>query len=187
MVLINRISYLVDMHDNTPSAVIAKQIRIRRRQLGLNREQLASECAAAGVPGLTAAALTNIETGRPDASGKRRREVSAEELLVLSYALRVHPVDLVVPGDAPDDAPYAVAPNVSTTAGTAREWIAGYGFLSPIESVADMAEAVQFMPEARAGELMRRWWTPEREQENIRQVNRWQRDRNEIPDPDDES
>lgn len=81
----------------TPSAMIAKQVRKRRADLGMNREDLAKRCADLGAPKLTVAAITNIETGRPDAAGKRRREVSMEELVILARALRTPPILLVFP------------------------------------------------------------------------------------------
>ncbi len=75
--------------DQTPSGVIAARVRARRRLIGLNRQQLAERCANAGTSRLTLAALTNIETGRPDSQGRRRREITVEELLVLAAALGV--------------------------------------------------------------------------------------------------
>lgn len=153
-------SYLVDMH-STPSELIAKQVRVARRRLGLNRQQLADRCASIGAPQLTLAALTNIETGRPDSSGKRRRDITVEELLALAHALGVHPVDLMVPGDAGDDEPYNVTPDVTTTAAVARGWIAGTDFLVAPETPADLAMAIQAMPKARAQALARKWMTPQ--------------------------
>ena len=86
------------MH-STPSDIIASQVRKRRRQVNMNRQQLAERCASIGAPQITVAALTNIETGRPDKDGKRRREVTVEELLALAHALSINPVDLMVPAD----------------------------------------------------------------------------------------
>jgi transcriptional regulator with XRE-family HTH domain len=77
------------MH-STPSDVIADQLRKHRARLGLTREQLAEECARLGADHLTFAALTNIETGRRDrTTGRRRREVTVDELEVLAHALAV--------------------------------------------------------------------------------------------------
>ena len=81
----------------TASDTIAEQVRRHRTRLGLNREQLADECARLGAPDLTYAALTNIETGRRNKDGKRRREVSVDELLVLGLALAVPPLLLLLP------------------------------------------------------------------------------------------
>ncbi|MER7838433.1 helix-turn-helix transcriptional regulator [Streptomyces sp. NPDC096040] len=152
------------MH-STPSEVIATQVRKRRRQLDLNRQQLAEKCASIGAPQLTTAALTNIETGRPDKDGKRRREVTVEELLALACALSIHPVDLMVPADLADDAPYEVTSAIATTAATARGWISGTAFLVPPETPMDFAVAIQAMPKERAQAVSRDWFTPERQQE----------------------
>ncbi|GHA63976.1 hypothetical protein GCM10010330_15990 [Streptomyces tendae] len=150
------------MH-STPSDVIAAQVRKRRRQLDLNRQQLADKCASIGAAQITTAALTNIETGRPDKSGKRRREVTVEELLALSHALSTNPVDLMVPADADDEDPYEVTPELTTTSATARDWISGTAFLVPPESPMDFAIAIQAMPTERAQEVSRAWFTPERQ------------------------
>ncbi|MBI0374708.1 helix-turn-helix transcriptional regulator [Streptomyces albiflaviniger] len=86
------------MHSTrTASDTIAEQVRKHRTRLGLNREQLADECARLGAPDLTYAAITNIETGRRKSDGTRRREVTVDELLVLGLALAVPPLLLVLP------------------------------------------------------------------------------------------
>jgi hypothetical protein len=93
------------MH-STPSDVIAAQIKKHRERLGLTRDQLAEECAKLGAPQLTFAALTNVETGRKHPkTGQRRRQVSVDELLVLSYALAVPPLLLVFPLGELDEIP----------------------------------------------------------------------------------
>ncbi|MBT2478518.1 helix-turn-helix transcriptional regulator [Streptomyces sp. ISL-94] len=79
------------------SDLAADQIRKHRTRLGLNREQLAEECARVGAPELTYAAITNIETGRRDKDGKRRREITIDELLTFAYALGVPPLLLMLP------------------------------------------------------------------------------------------
>jgi transcriptional regulator with XRE-family HTH domain len=84
-------------HQRTQSDTIAEQMRKHRARLGLTREQLATECARLGAPDLTYAAITNIETGRRNKEGKRRREVSVDELLVLGLALAVPPLLLLLP------------------------------------------------------------------------------------------
>ncbi|MEL3944525.1 helix-turn-helix transcriptional regulator [Streptomyces sp. LNU-CPARS28] len=84
-------------HHGTQSDVVAEQMRKHRARLGLTREQLAEECARLGAPDLTYSALTNIETGRRNKEGKRRREISVDELLVLGLALAVPPLLLVLP------------------------------------------------------------------------------------------
>jgi hypothetical protein len=77
---------------------VAEQIRKHRERLGLSREDLAQECAKLGAPQLTAAAIINIEVGRKNPeTGKRRREVSVDELLVFAYAMAVPPLQLMFP------------------------------------------------------------------------------------------
>ncbi|MFI6049969.1 helix-turn-helix domain-containing protein [Streptomyces violascens] len=87
------------------SDLVADQIRMHRTRLGLNREQLAEECARLGAPELTYAAITNIETGRRDKEGKRRREVSVDELMTFAYALSVPPLLLAFPLGSVDRVP----------------------------------------------------------------------------------
>ena len=82
-----------------PSDVVADRVVELRRSAGLTRDQLAARVEALGSP-LSPAALANIETGRRDKDGRRRREVSVEELLVLAAALDVTPAALVVDLDA---------------------------------------------------------------------------------------
>jgi len=105
--------------NSSPSSVIADQVRHHRNRLGMTREQLAAECAKLGAPELTYAAITNIETGRNDPkTGKRRREVTVEELLLLGTALGVPPLLLFLPlgerdtvpvlPDQPEQHPHAV-------------------------------------------------------------------------------
>lgn len=155
--------------DNSPSGIIAAQVRRRRRQLDITRQSLAEKCASVGAPRLTLAALTNIETGRPDSQGTRRRDVTVEELLALACALDIHPVDLMVPGDAADDEPYAVTAAVSTSAAVAREWIGGREFLISPETPMDFAIAIQSMPKGRAEAVSRDWFTRDRQQPPTRQ------------------
>ncbi|MCX4699520.1 hypothetical protein [Streptomyces sp. NBC_01373] len=157
------------MH-STPSEIIANQVRERRRQLDLNRQQLADKCASIGAPGLTMAALTNIETGRPDKSGKRRRDITVEELFALAHALNIHPVDLMVPATAEDREPYQVTSEVTTTVATARDWIAGVGFLVRPETPMEFAQAIRAMPKERAQAVSRDWFTPERQRDWNRQA-----------------
>ncbi|MFF4220948.1 helix-turn-helix transcriptional regulator [Streptomyces nondiastaticus] len=87
------------------SDVVAEQIRRHRTRLGINREQLAEECARLGAPELTYAAITNIETGRRDKAGKRRREVTIDELMTFAYALSVPPLLLMLPLGSVDAVP----------------------------------------------------------------------------------
>jgi transcriptional regulator with XRE-family HTH domain len=104
------------------SDVAAEQITRRRKELGWNREKLAQECTALGMPSLTAASLTNIESGRRQ-DGVRRRQLTIDELVVLACALRI-PVPLLL-------APYGqtetaeLLPDLSVPTWASARWVAG--------------------------------------------------------------
>lgn len=102
--------YVVDM-DKRPSDYVARTIRERRDHLGWSAKRLAEECARLGAPELTSAVIANIEHGRPDKDGRRRRDVTVDELLVLSYALAVPPLLLLVPLGDEDEFP--IVPTVT--------------------------------------------------------------------------
>lgn len=92
----NSTRYRVDMNSKL-SDMVADRIRTYRARHGLTREQLAERCTKLGFP-LTAAAITNIETGRRNPeTGIRRRDVSIDELVILATALGVPPILLIYP------------------------------------------------------------------------------------------
>lgn len=113
------------------SDVVADEVARRRRAAGLNRDQLAELCAKRGHP-LTAATIANIETGRRDADGKRRREVAVDELVVLADALDTVPALLVFPLGRETVTEYVGGASVPTW--EALRWFGGYGD-HPIVSV----------------------------------------------------
>ena len=147
---------------NTSTKTIGKRVREVMNTKSLTAQQLSDELAAVN-PALnwTPSVVMNLTSGR-------RRFVTVDEMYALAHVLGLHPVDLLVPGDVPDDEPAELVPGVTTTAGVARDWIGGRGFLSPPESLAELAEAVRWMPKGRASQLARVWWTPEREREQNR-------------------
>src|SRR4051812_45882768 len=116
----------VDYPLEAPSDVVAQRVQEVRRRRGWNSaERFAAECDRAGVPHLTASVIANIESGRPDGQGRRRRDVSVEELLALAYVLEVSPLDLLVrPED--DVKPYHVTPGRADSARAVRLWIGGH-------------------------------------------------------------
>ncbi|MFF4308523.1 helix-turn-helix domain-containing protein [Streptomyces sp. NPDC001507] len=120
--------------------------RIREGQR-LTFVKLSEDLAEIGRP-IPILGLRRIERGE--------RRVDAEELLALAYVLGVQPVDLLVAPELDDDAPYSIAPGVRATAGAARDWIGGVGFL-PSTDVADMARALQWMPKSRQPLVAARW------------------------------
>jgi transcriptional regulator with XRE-family HTH domain len=153
------------------SEVVGSRVATLRKRRGWSVEQFAERCTQAGASPLTVNALYVIENGRKEKeTGRRRRHVTVDEFLALAYTLDVHPVDLLVSGDATDDEPYKITPKVTTTAAIARNWIGGQSFLHDPESPAELAEAIRFMPKERAQEMARTWFRP-REAEWTRQTN----------------
>jgi transcriptional regulator with XRE-family HTH domain len=105
------------------SNVVADRISVLRRRRNLNRDQVAERCTKLGYPALTAPALANIETGRRDKTGRRRRDVTVDELVVLAAALRVPPVLLLFPiGEARQ---VEVLPGRRNTGWDAAKWFNG--------------------------------------------------------------
>ncbi|MDK1348010.1 helix-turn-helix transcriptional regulator [Streptomyces sp. 378] len=94
---------------------MAERVREVRRKQGMTAAQLAEVCANLGYPELTTQALSNIESGRRDKDGRRRRYVTVDELIGLARALEVAPVYLLIPPlpspdqPLPDDAAEANA------------------------------------------------------------------------------
>lgn len=123
--------------------------RIREGQR-LTYVELVERLASIGRP-IPILGLRRIERGE--------RRVDLDDLLALAKALRVNPVDLMVPADLADEEPYSVAPEVPTTAATARNWIGGIWFLEDPETPLEFAEAIRFMPKARAEELAHKWFS----------------------------
>jgi transcriptional regulator with XRE-family HTH domain len=70
----------------TLSDLVADRVREIRAGRGWSAGRLASECAKAGYPQLTESVIANIETGRRDQHGRRRRSVSVDELAAFCRA-----------------------------------------------------------------------------------------------------
>lgn len=105
------------------SDVVAEQVAQLRKLSGLTREQVAARCADLGRPALTFGVLGSIETGRPDANGQRRREVTVDELVVLAKVLGVPPVLLVCPVGHVRS--IEVLPGVDISPWPAAQWFTG--------------------------------------------------------------
>ncbi|WP_182262449.1 helix-turn-helix domain-containing protein [Rhodococcus sp. UFZ-B548] len=112
---------------------VADQIVAYRKRptIAMNREQLAQRCAELGAPGLTFAALTNIETGRKK-DGKRRRDITIDELVVIARALRVPPAVLMFPVGLVDEV--EPVPSVKVPTWGAYKWFVGSG---PMPTIGD--------------------------------------------------
>lgn len=112
------------------SDVVAQRAQELRKRQGLTAKGLAERCALMGAPGMTASVIANIESGRPDLRGRRRRQITLEEWLILAQALHVAPIHLLVPVD--DESPrYELTPEEPQPTqgmrregvGWVREWI----------------------------------------------------------------
>ncbi|MGW6879271.1 helix-turn-helix domain-containing protein [Streptomyces goshikiensis] len=103
----------------SPSDAVAQRAQELRKRQGLTAKDLAERCRLIGAPGLTASVIANIESGRRDLNGRRRRQVTLEEWLILAQALNVAPIHLLVPiGGDKDD--YKIVPKGPTPHGTHR-------------------------------------------------------------------
>ena len=98
----------------TMSDIVADRIRTARKRRGWSAQELADRLAAAGAPELSMFVISNIESGRRKADGKRRRDVSVDELFVIAYVLGVPPIHLLVPA-AESEIPVEVAPGVQVS------------------------------------------------------------------------
>jgi len=69
--------------------MVAAKIREYRDELRWSRAQMARRS------GLSENVIENIETGRPDDAGERRRDVTVDELLAVATAFGVDPASLL--------------------------------------------------------------------------------------------
>lgn len=83
------------MTDQTVSDIVGANIRSLRDQNRWTRDELAARCAERFTPPLTAAMITNIELGKRDKQGNRRRDITVDELIVLADAFSVPPAALL--------------------------------------------------------------------------------------------
>jgi len=84
------------MTEDQVSDHVAEKIREARRQRGWNTDDLAERC------GLTGNIIENIESGRRDRDGRRRRDITVDELFAISEALNVGPLKLLPNRTRPD-------------------------------------------------------------------------------------
>ena len=81
------------MTENTISDRVAERVQELRKQRGWSARRLAEACAAIGSPQLTESVIANIESGRRE-DGRRRRDVTVDELIAFANALDVPPTRL---------------------------------------------------------------------------------------------
>ena len=92
------------------SDIVAQRIKTARKRRGWSAQELADRLAAAGAPELSMFVISNIESGRRK-DGRRRREVSVDELFLIAYVLGVPPIHLLVPAEGGEES-VEVAPGV---------------------------------------------------------------------------
>lgn len=130
----------------TASDAVAGRLKEARSRRGWTAKQLAEQCAAHGLPRLTHAVLNNIESGRPDAEGRRRRDISVDELLALAFILDVAPAHLL---GIPEGARTAVAVvpgcKVSDNA-ELQQWVRGEQPLPGMDERRYFASALEQLP-----------------------------------------
>lgn len=105
----------------------------------MTAQQLAERCAQVGLPQLTASVIANIETGRRDERGRRRRDVTVDEWLGFARALNVGPALLLLPMDR---GPVPITPTVDQHPSEALAWLAADSEPSDSEQRAEWREAM---------------------------------------------
>ncbi|ROP36276.1 helix-turn-helix domain-containing protein [Saccharothrix texasensis] len=123
------------------SDVIAAAIREHRKKRGLTRDELATELWDVGAPqSMSAAVVGYIETGRRDKDGQRRREVTADELVLIAAALSTPVRDLL--GEHAEKFGFDDAPPCTECAERRRR--GGQVLAQAREDVEDMGELDEF-------------------------------------------
>jgi transcriptional regulator with XRE-family HTH domain len=158
------------------SDFVADRVRQLRQRRGLTAEGLAARCAEIGAPEITRSVIANIETGRMGPDGRRRRDVTVDELFILAFALEVPPALLAIPLDGADA--LQVADEVLMDPLQAANWMAGddaaEGFYEPGAGQAErVARSVfaQPSPDATPLALLRRISAVLNRAQDIKRVN----------------
>jgi transcriptional regulator with XRE-family HTH domain len=105
------------------SDLVGSQLEKLRKQRGLTRAEVAERCTWLGMPEITPAALSNIETGRKDETGRRRRDITVDELVVMAMALQTVPTTLLAPVGSSE--PVELIRGRSDDAWSAYRWLIG--------------------------------------------------------------
>lgn len=114
---------MVDMTSITASDLVGERVR-KLREGRFTVRQLADRCSELGAPELTAATIANIETGRRDKdTGKRRRDITIDELLALALALDAPPLVLLMPFNGWDL--LRITSRIEAPTSLALDWITG--------------------------------------------------------------
>lgn len=130
----------------SPSDAVAGRIREARKRRGWTSSETAARCTARGYR-MSPAVLANIESGRPDLEGNRRRDITVDELLALAATLDVPPVALM--GMPLDSGPSQIAITTTVTTDDPDElllWIRGDKPLEGTDSRVYFTTALEQMP-----------------------------------------
>ncbi|MFC1407125.1 hypothetical protein ACEZDJ_38165 [Streptacidiphilus sp. N1-5] len=116
-------------------------------------KDLADACALRGVPHLTNSVLANIESGRPDRDGRRRRDVSVDELLALALVLDVAPAHLLgLPQGS--GASIKIAPGCQVASNQVlQQWVRGDEPLPTTDDRLYYASALEQLPARDADQI----------------------------------
>lgn len=130
------------------SDAAALRLREARTRRGWTTKQLAAACAESGATKLTFAVLNNIETGRRDADGVRKRELTLDEVMALAVVLDIAPIHLM---GLPDSAEPGTALQLTSERTVSEpelllEWIRGQRALPDSDSRQFYSAALQQMP-----------------------------------------
>lgn len=106
--------------DAQPSDVVGQRIKELRRRIGWTAQQLADRLQQAGLEKVTAATISNMETGRR-INGRRQRHLTIEEVVALAYVFGVGPGELLVTPIF--DAPYEIVPGKTVPMHLVRAWL----------------------------------------------------------------
>jgi transcriptional regulator with XRE-family HTH domain len=92
--------FSVDMTEHrgareTASDTVARRVKELRRRKGWSARRLAEACSATGSQQLSESVIANIESGRRDEHGRRRKDVTVDEAVGLARALDVPLIHLL--------------------------------------------------------------------------------------------
>lgn len=118
------------------SDVVAEKVREQRKARHWRVADLAARCKELDYGDLTENVIENIESGRRDADGKRRRAITVDELYALAKALDTAPMRLLIPQGT--DAEWASAfGDIQGLAGELQRFVDGWKKLRSVnESLA---------------------------------------------------
>ncbi|MEY9942152.1 helix-turn-helix domain-containing protein [Streptacidiphilus sp. MAP5-3] len=130
------------------SDAVALRIKESRARRGWSAKQLAERCAERGLVRLTHSVLNNIESGRHNENGQRKRDVTVDELLGLALVLDVAPIHLLaLPENGETEVAVRVAPDVvlKDNAGL-LQWVRGDAPLPESDARLYYASAIERLP-----------------------------------------